>query len=237
MEAKGKTVITGGKARSAIGADGHVKGAYIALKDVKAELAKKGKKPGTDVATVTIQNPRDGKAAGVKVKDKASAPNHRSNYEEQNKRYAEERRKQEEKAAADTKVNMAILTAVRTAAAGQALSTEALQWIVMAALAGVQYQDRGALASLHGAKRIDDLMKKVGQLSPDKLTTLALDCAIVHGVAARSHEKPTALMAAAKHFGVDIAAIRKEVAEKPVDTKTASLPLDAEQDEEEAAEA
>src|SRR5207253_2441523 len=105
-EAKGKTVITGGKARSAIGADGHVKGAYIALKDVKAELAKKGKKPGTDVATVTIQNPRDGKvveaiaiealkAAGVKVKDKASAPNHRSNYEEQNKRYAEERRKQE----------------------------------------------------------------------------------------------------------------------------------------------
>ncbi len=254
LEAKGKTVITGGKARSAISATGEVKGGYIALKDVKAELAKaKGKKgnEGIEVTPVIIQNPRDGKTVevvkvedlkvvGVKVKQAPAASGGRTDWQQQQRQREEERQKQEAKAAVETKVNCAILAAVRQAAAGQPLSAFALQLIAGAALSGIDYQQRNLMAQLHECKSADDLRKKVGQLPVDRLTTLLLDCALVDNVVAQSYgprDKPEPLLAAAKHYGVDVAAIRKAVMATAADTKTEDLLKGAEQQAEEEDEA
>lgn len=235
LAAKGKTVVEGARARQAIGADGTVKGGYVALKDVKAQLAKAGKKPA-DVAVVTIQDPRNGKtveairtddlkSSGVKVKEAAKAGRH--DYEAQRRKDEEERRKREAKAAEDTRVNLAVLSAVREAAAGAPLSTLALQLVVSAAVKGVDYEQRAVLAQLHDCKTIEALQKKVGQMPVDRLTTLLLDCSLVEDVRASTYRasKPEALLAAAKHYGVDVAEIRKAVADKPADTQTQDLPL------------
>lgn len=251
LTAKGKTVITGGKARSAISADGIVKGAYIELKAVKAELAKKGKKAGVDVAIVTIQNPRDGKtkeaiaiadleAAGVRKKSKAGAKGagERDSWEEQRKRQEAERREQQVIAAAETKVNEAILSATREAAAGRQLTTLAMQHIALVAFRGVDWPAKRVIAQLHGAKNEGAMVKAIGSMPPEKLTTLLLDCALTHHVVASGYrdEKPAALLAIAKELGVDVAQIRKDAGAKAADTKTQDLPLESEQTEEEEAE-
>lgn len=257
LEAKGKTVIAGNKARQLVSAVGEVKGGYVPLKDVKAQLAKaaKGKKAeAPQVQTVLIQDPRGGKtieavkvddlkAAGVKVKEPAPARG-RTDWEEQRRRDEEQRRKNEVKAAEATRLNRAVLGAVRLAAAGGPLSTLALQLVVATALRGVDWKERPIIAELHGCKRFEDLQKQVGQLPAERLATLLLDCALVEDVVAEGYnlkKQPEALTAAAKHYGVDIDAIRKELAGKPTDTQTGDLlqaePEDAEEEaaEEEAA--
>jgi ParB/RepB/Spo0J family partition protein len=190
LEAKGKTVIGGNKARQLVSAQGEVKGGYVPLKQVKealAKAAKAGKGKGADgpqVQTVVIQDPRGGKtieavkvadlqAAGVKVKEPATR-NDRGNYEEQRRHQEEERAKNEQKAAEATRFNQALLGAVRLAAAGSPLSTVALQLVVAAALRGVAYEERGVIAQLHDCKSVEQLQKKVGQLPVDRLTTLLL---------------------------------------------------------------
>jgi hypothetical protein len=144
LAAKGKTVIEGNKARAAVSADGAVKGAYIAMKDVKALLAKAGKKPA-DVPVVTIQNPRDGKtveairaedlkAAGVKVKEQAKTAGGRPDYQAEQRKRAEEEVRKRPRRRRRPAVNQAVLLAVRQAAAGAPLSTLALQLVVAAAV-------------------------------------------------------------------------------------------------------
>jgi ParB/RepB/Spo0J family partition protein len=252
LAAKGKTVVEGAKARQAIGADGVVKGSYVALKDVKALLKKKGTAPAA-LAIVTIQDPRDGKtveavrvddlkAAGVKVKEPTKGGAGRYDHAADQKRRADEHARRRLKAAEDTRANLALLAAVRRAAAGQPLSTQVLQLVVAAAVRGVDYEARSTLATLHECKTFEQLEKKVGQLPVDRLTTLLLDCALVDNVKADGYraDKPSALLAAAKHFGVDVDAIRKEVASTPIDTSTQDLlPPEEEPDgeEEQAAEA
>lgn len=254
LQAKGKTVIEGGKARTAIGADGTVKGGFISLKEAKAELAKiKGKKKGDAPAvlqTVVIQNPRDGKtveavkvddlkAAGVVVKDKPAGQGRTDYAAEERKRQAE-RHAAEKRAAVETKINCAILTAVRAAAAALPRSAFDLQMVAMVAVAGVEYHSTNLLATLHGFKDRDQLRKKVGQMTVEQLTTLMLDCALVAHVQATSYrnDKPEALLSAAKHYGVDVASIRKEVAGTAADTHTQDLltPQEDPQDAEDPAE-
>src|SRR5437764_5952582 len=103
------------------------------MKDVKALLAKAGKK-AADVPVVTIQNPRDGKtveairaedlkAAGVKVKEQAKTAGGRYDYQAEQRKRAEEEVRKKAKAAEETRLNQAVLLAVRQAAAGQPLST------------------------------------------------------------------------------------------------------------------
>jgi ParB/RepB/Spo0J family partition protein len=64
LQGKGTTVIAGNAARQAIGADGVVKGAFVALADVKDALKAK-------VATVAIQDPRTGKIVKAVRRDDA----------------------------------------------------------------------------------------------------------------------------------------------------------------------
>jgi ParB/RepB/Spo0J family partition protein len=257
LTAKGKTVVTGGKARAAVSADGTFKGAYIALKDVKALLAASKKSGGTkaeDLEVVTIQDPRGGKmhqavsvealkAAGVKVAKPKNDGNGRSSWEEQQRKSNEARKLQEEHAAVATKVNTAILSAVRQAAAGKQLTPLAMQHIALIAFRGVEWNAKSLLATLHGVKNETALAKAIGSMPPEKLTTLLLDCALVHNVIASGYrdEKPDCLMALAKELGVDVAEIRKDVSGKAADTKTEDLLAGAttgeSQDEDEAVEA
>lgn len=246
LEAKGKTVIAGNKARTLVSATGEVKAGYIALKDVKAELAKaakvKGAAPAPQVQTVLIQDPRGGKtievvkeedlkAAGVKVKAK---PKNDGRYDyaaaERSRKEAESARAAQ--AAIETKGNVALLTAVRAAAAGVPRSAFDLQMVAAVTLGGVGWRDRQPLAALQGFKDFEKLRKAVGQMPVEKITTLLLDCALIANVQSTGNphdDKPEALLAAAKHYGIEVKATRKAAEEVPADTKTKDLLSDAEE--------
>lgn len=239
LEAKGKTVITGNRARALVSATGELKGGYLPLKAVKAELAKANKaNEALSVVPVVIQNPRDGKtieavkvadlkAAGLKVKEAASkGPG--ASHQEQQRRYLEERKQKERQAEKDTRAHVAVLGAVRRKAAGAPLTTLALQLAAAVALKGVGYQEHSLIAALHGFKTYEALQKAVGAMPAERLATLLLDCALVDDVIADGYSprKPEPLLVAAKHYGVDVATIRREVEKLPEDTKTIDL-LDA----------
>lgn len=230
LAAKGKTVITGAKARQAVGADGTVKGAYIALKEVKGELAKAKKAgKGGDVQVVLIQDPRTGKtfeavkrdevkAAGGKVKE---APKQRSDDS-----WRKEQAKREAKADEERRINYAVLGAVRQAAAGQPLPAKAVQLVAQVAFAGVAWRDKQAIFSLYGVEDKDELVDQLANMPAERLTTLLLDCALVENVHTESHtlnEKPASLLWAAEHYGIDVEEIRSDLADVPVDTKTPDL--------------
>lgn len=248
---KGKTVITGGKARSAISAEGQVKNGFVALKDVKDALAT-AKKAGKEIATVVIQNPRDGKtveaveeaalvAAGVKKKAKSSSSSGTPGWsEKEREEHARQQKEREQRGVTNTRINRAILAAVRQAAAGKAPSAIALQRITAAAYAGMSWGEKQLLAELHRCKSPDALEKQIGSMPPDRLATLLLDCALVENVVDDGWDrnpKPTALLAVAKELDVDVAEIRKDVSAKAADTKTEDLLQGIEQDQEEAEEA
>jgi ParB/RepB/Spo0J family partition protein len=230
LEAKGAVVIDGNKARAAIDASGNIKGAYIALKDVQADLKKAPKKSlaGYDLAApevVTIQDPRTGKtfkavkredvkAAGVKLTEPKKSSSGAYDWKaEQAKREAEHAREQT-LAKAEGAVRLEWLKRVRDAAGQAARSTLDLQLVAHVAFAGVDYHDRGVLSSLYGGGNRDDLHKKIGTMDATDVALFALTCALVQDVATHTgnyKKVPTPLHAAAKHYGLDLAAIRKEL--------------------------
>lgn len=231
LEAKGKTVVAGHAARAAVNAGGDITGAYVALKDVRALLkvsSVKGKAAITPPALVTIQDPRSGKtfeavkrsdaeAAGVKLKPtpKKHAPtDYAAQQREREARHAETKRKCE----AETERRMALLQRVRGHIAQQARSAFDLGLVVRVAVAGVQWVDKPALASLWGARSIDALEERLGSMSVADLTRVLLDCALVEGVRC-DHDgvlsrRPQALDQAAKHYGVAI--------DEPADTPSSA---------------
>jgi ParB/RepB/Spo0J family partition protein len=256
LEAKGKTVIDGNKARAAISVDGVVKGAYVALKDVKAMLAKtkeKGKNKGKATVeppvlqTVLIQNPRDGKTveavaiselktAGVKVAEPA-ARQQDSWRQEQVRRDAEEKAN-EAKAVDLTRQNMALLQEVRKVAGASERSVFDLQMVAAVTFAGADHRAQKLVASLHGVKSAEQMTKLIGSMRAEQLTALMLDCALADGVEVNHwniNNKPDTLLRAAKHYGIDPKAIKAEATEaSPVaDTQSADL-FDREEVEEES---
>lgn len=227
---KGKLVIDGAKARQAIDAQGNVKGAYIALKDVKAQLKQRPKKGGAahdlvEPEVVVIQNPRDGttveavkvedlKAAGIKVPEPKRAASQGHDWKAEQRKRDEQRKRNEETAVVERQVRVALLERVRTAAAITARSAFDLQMVAQCAYAGVEYGDRPILAKLWGASSPTVLEKRIGQLSAEDVTTFLLDCALVASVHVDAYalsRQPERLLAAAKHYGVDAAAVRADV--------------------------
>lgn len=230
----GKVVVAGNAARNSISAQGEVKGAYIALKDVQAQLKKLPRKgPEGDAnqpAVVLIQDPRTGKthkavkledlkAAGVKVAD---APKKSSgyDYEADNRRRAEQRAIDQFKVDAERALRAQMLEQVRAAAA-QAERTEFdLRLVARAAFGGVDYDDRKTLAQLWPNIQHDS-DKLIDALDLQRLGLFTLDCALVRNVHPQwTHDlkkMPAHLLAAAQHYGVDLAAIRDGA-------KTASTP-------------
>lgn len=219
LEAAGKTVIDGAKARLAIGADGQVKGAYVPLAEVKAELKQVAGDKKPDV--VTIQDPRTGKtvqavkredlkAAGVKVAEpKPQRQQH--DWEAERKKREEEYQRNLIKAKGETRIRIEILQAVRQAMAAVERSQYDMHLLAGYVLDATPYDQRELLAAVHGAKGFDELRKTVGQLDMQACALLMLDCALLDRVNVGANElrtKPVALLEAATHYGVDVEAIR-----------------------------
>lgn len=208
LEAKGKTVIAGAKARTIVSAEGEIKNGYVKLADVREALKKaKGEKP----ATSFVQNPRNGKtvevvkvddlkAAGVKVaepKASRSAGYSNANYER-------ERAERDDKAKANTERNMALLQRVRTAIAGQALGLVELRAIARVLM---QYcDDSASLMTVRSDARWDDLVESIDKMDGAELTQLCVDVVLVDGIEDNGWDqrKPAHLLAIAQHHGIAI---------------------------------
>lgn len=218
LQAQGKTVVDGARARQVIGADGTVKGAYVALAEVKDALKKAGAKP----ETVLIQNPRDGKtvqavkredlqAVGVKLKEPAPGRSPRDN-EAERRRREEEWRAAEAKAEKETAYRTRVLQAVRAAMASTERSAFDMQLLAHHVLESVGWHTRQHLLELHGLKSYDALRNKAEQLDAQACALLMLDCALLPclEVHPNSSRDATPLMAAAQHYGVDAKALRAD---------------------------
>ena len=214
----GKTVVDGNKARSSVDSFGHVKGAFLPLTEVKAQLAKLKKDKaaaGTEQAaiqTVLIQDPRTGKtheavevkalqAAGLKVAAPEKKPNHQLNYQQQQ----EDRVAKEQQAKKLTADNMALLQRVRGVIAKTPRDAFDLALVARTCLNGVQYRAKEQLAGIWYCNSFEQLQRRLGSMNVADLTRLMMDCALIDGVRVDSYQlslKPDALLSAAKHYGV-----------------------------------
>lgn len=244
LEAKGKTVIAGNKARQAVSAHGQLKGDYIALKDVKAELKKAGAKGTAQIETLTIQNPRDGKtievvkrqdlqAAGVKVEETGGGNGHEAD------RFR--RLEDEKKLALENATYAETFRLVREAAANTARSTLDMQLIARVTWAGVEWDDKDDIAALYGVKD-REIDERIDNMGPAELGLFMLDCALINNVKTNYIAyKPENLLTAAKHYGIDVAAVRKALAktkDKPAKpAATEATPADEKQNEGEEVDA
>lgn len=231
LEAKGKTVIAGGKARQAISAQGEIKNGYIALKDVKEAIKKatvKGK-PAPEIVTMTIQDPRNGKtvevvklddvkAAGVKVD--AAKPKNDWQGNQAKERAARELR--EAKAEADTSFYSQLFVAVRDAAAKLPRTTLDLQLIAARLWEGIGWEEKQIICVAYGCDHPHKLADKIGSMLPDELGRLMLDCVLTEGIQQNEYrpQEPEALLKAARQYGVDVAAMRKAQGSAPKPAKS-----------------
>lgn len=219
LQADGKVVITGNKARQSLGARGEVKGAYVDLDKVKQTL-KKLPKTAPAPKVVEIQDQRTGKlvkavaradlvAAGAMTAEEAKKPT--DSHAQQQVARERERQAEQAKLKAENGRRMALLLHVRQVAASRERDAFDLRLLTSAALAGVQYEDKDVVAKLHGAKDVDTLKRAIDSMSMQQLTQLLLDCAMVDNVQCQyfynRHSQPEPLLAIAAHYGVDAKAV------------------------------
>jgi ParB/RepB/Spo0J family partition protein len=210
LEAAGKTVIDGNKARAAVSAYGDLKGGYIPLKNVRDAI----KKAKANVDVVHIQNPRDGKviqavrsadiaAAGVKVAAEKPASAQRAHD------WKAEERRREEMREKQLAANLALLNRVRAARPQQPGEFE-LREIARTLFELVDdQQDAATLRTLWPEMANREHGEFVGQLSIAETIQLILDCVQVQDVTpgyyVSKHETPEYLRRAAEHYGVSLA--------------------------------
>lgn len=216
LEAKGKTVVNGGKARAAIGADGKVKGAYVPLAEVKDALKKA--KAGAAPEVVTILDQRSGKAvqavarsaleeAGVKVK--AAPKRNESSYAEDQKRWEAERRAKEAKAEVESAARARVLDAVLQAMATTPRTVLDLQAVAARCWAGIEWRAQNVLGKKLGLRDDKAVDAYIASLDVDQLGLFCMQCALFDDVV-YTDSKPDALLAAAAQYGVDVQAARAE---------------------------
>lgn len=234
LQAEGKTVVTGAKARAAISAQGELKDGYVPLAKVREAIKKAGAKP----VTQHVQDPRTGKvvqavlaadlvAAGLMKKEPAKAK--REDPSAQHERWEQERAAKRAQAQETGRRNMALLQAVRAATAGRDRDVFELRMVAAAALAGVQYEDRATLCQLHGVKEPEALKKRIDTLDAAGLTQLLLDCVLVDNVQPTFHNvgaKPGPLLALASHYGIDAQAVM-QAAVPPAEAASTPSPAGA----------
>lgn len=242
LEQAGKTVIAGAKARAAVDQYGNVKGSYIALKDVKAELkvagnAKKEKAALKDIPVVTIQDPRTGKtheavaladaqAAGIKTEPAPkSGGSSRTNSD-----YAAQQKKRDAEAARQAKFNQELLSRVRATVATQPRSAFDLRLMAISALqslASYEYdEEREALCKLWGLdpealSDDEEIAHALDQVGGENIPLLLLDCAFIRDISIATYdgEEPSSLLAAAQQYGVDVEALRAELDAAPAEAE------------------
>lgn len=221
LAAEGATVIAGGKARAAVNAQGELADGFIPADKVDLAKAK------TDVKPVVIQDPRGGRtieayraedlaAAGVKVK----APKAKKASGHDPHAWERERQRKREAAEHEQKARVAILQAVRAAAAEAPRGEFDLRLVARAMVARLEHDNRSVLHEVYGFKSHVDLVETIDGMDPGALGRLLLDCALVEDVACDPwslDRQPKALLQAAGHYGIDTDAVRQSVAE-PVQT-------------------
>lgn len=230
LRAEGKVVLDGGKAMQAVNAAGQVKGAYVALKDVRNALKAAKLKP----ATVLIQDPRDGKLhEAVKREDlqaaglaDAPAPAGRSSQQRSSYDPEADRREREERERtrlAETEANRRLLRAVHDAAAGRSRTTDELRLVLRHLIEELDNGEDGPeLQRLYDNTPLHQLAKLLPCMTADTLGLLLLDVMLVRGVECHywSTGAPEPLVQMAELYGIDVAAARAE----PVQT---AAPADA----------
>jgi hypothetical protein len=236
LQSKGKSVVEGNAARAAVSATGEVKGAFIALKDVKKQVAdaRAAAQKNSKVVPpliVTIQDPRTGKTfeavkradlvtAGVMKAEPKEANGLAAREADRKRREAEEARK-EGQAKAETAARMVVLQAIRKSVQATERIAFDLQLIAATAWAGVGYGGKPALAKLWGHKGPEAMEKAIGSMAPADLTLFMFDCALIDDCRVSPYNLQKAqhdLLRAAKHYGVDVATARGEAPAKPAST-------------------
>lgn len=213
LEGDGKTVVTGNAAKAALSASGEVKGGYVALKDVRKALGQIEAKDRPKV--VTIQDPKSGKTfeavkrheiAGFGADLAAQVAKPKTSTMDT---YAEQRKKDMAEAERQTADNKALLLSVRAAAATQPRGELDLRLITRAMLANAQDDDTDLVVELRGFGDLEELGAAVETMNVDQIALLLLDLALVQGVDVDSYSvrmtlRPTILLAAAAHYGVQV---------------------------------
>jgi len=179
LKAQGKTVVTGNAARLAISATGEVKGAYIALADVKAQL--KGR--ATPVPTVEIQDPRTGKVVKAVKKADLQAGSQldllAANPEQQRRQDAEAQHQARVQAVtAEQKRREQLVPAIRAGVRAAQGSTAELRMIGCFVLDKLEYEAEMRVLKASGLDRNDWISERLKKLSADALRHLLMDCVI-----------------------------------------------------------
>ena len=223
LAAAGHVVVEGNAARNAISASGEIKGAYIALKDVKASLKGLPKAGASVPPVIVIQDPRtgklhnavkreDAKAAGVQVKEQPQARNDSANYVQQ----VQERNKMIAAAAVETRFRSSLRDAVLTAAAQVERGMFDLRLIAKTTLRGVGHRDRTVLGSFYGVGSDDDFETRIDKMGAAEIALFLIDCAVserVHVDYYDLKQRPEALLAAAAHYGINPELVRAKLSE------------------------
>lgn len=209
LEDKGAVVVTGNAAKSALDAQGKVKGAYVELKAVKKILNQISEKDRPKV--VTILDQRTGKTVqavkrtelaefGKDAAEVATAKPKPGND------YAARQAKNAEEAKAQSAANRRPLAEVRAAAAKEPRSAIDLRLVARAMFEQLDYDLRDMLQELHADA--GDVRELIESMGPDDLALLLLDMAIVDKVEISGYQlgsQPEILLAAAAHYGVKVA--------------------------------
>lgn len=236
--AEGKVVVTGGKAMQAVNAAGQVKGAYVALKDVRNALKAAKLKP----ATVLIQDPRDGKLHEAVLRQHlqdagladAPAPAGRSSQQRGGYDREADRRDREERERtrlAETEANRRLLRAVHDAAGGRSRTTDELRLVLRHLIEELDNGEDGPeLQRLYGDTPLHQLAKLLPDMTADALGLLLLDVLLVRGVECPywgATGAPEPLVQMAELHGIDVAAVRAEPVQTPAPAEAASTPSGA----------
>jgi ParB/RepB/Spo0J family partition protein len=244
--AEGKVVVDGNAARSAVSAHGEVKGAYIALKDVKADLKalpKKGSAAGHDAVQpqiVLLQDPRTGKthqavkradlqAAGVKVKE--APKSNAANYAEQERKRQEANARLAEKAKRERAVRRGVFDAITLKLASTERSEFDLQLIAESFWAHVGWSAKRFMAQWYGVDDPEQLDERLLKMNVAELTVFLMHCALARDASPQDYEighSPDRLNATAAHYGVDVDQVRAElIGGAPTPSPAARAPADA----------
>lgn len=235
LASAGHVVVEGNAARNAISATGEIKGAYVALKDVKASLKGLPKAGASVPPVILIQDPRTGKthevfrrgdlkAVGAQVKETPQARNDSANYQQQ----AEERKKLSAAAAVETRFRLALRDEVLAAAARVERSTFDLRLIAKITLKGVGHRERIAFGSSYGVSSYDDFEPLINEMGAAQIALFLIDCAVSERVHVDYYDLkqcPEALLAAAAHYNIDLDQVRANVSEtRPTPDSAARAP-------------
>jgi ParB/RepB/Spo0J family partition protein len=232
LRADGKTVIDGAKAMQAVSADGKVKGAYVALKEVRGAWQKiKILRP----VPVLIQDPRGGKLfeavrraemeeAGVKLEEPAAAKQaQRRAYDPEAER--REREQRERQIEAENAARKRLLAAVRTEAARRPRTIDELRVVLGEMLIDMDNSDDGStFVELRGA--YGAVEEALPTMTADQLALLLLDLVLVRDLEvapwSRDDDEPQPLLALARLYGLDIDAVRAGEVQTPEPASTPS---------------